>query len=172
MRFVSLSLLSTGAALRSGLIGLSDLEPAKLRACREVLSVDSTTSSLAVPGWEDLVIRQTLSEGMGLLTVWRAGVVASSVILLAGTDPAAEAALLAAFHESNAKMYAKLLAGQTTTDDAPYVDFYVEDRRPAVFQVMWPGVDLADHGRVEPLAAYFGAAFFEALGVERDAGDA
>jgi hypothetical protein len=168
MRFLNLSLLATGAVYRSELLRPADLEPTKLRACRALLSVESTKAPLPVAGWEDLVLRQTLSEGMGLATVWRGEHVASAAILLAGTDVGAEAGLLDIFYDSNARMYAKVMLGAS---EAPYAEFHIEERRPAVFQVIWPMIPEAEYGRVEAVAGHFGAAFFQALGVERDAGD-
>ena len=166
MRFLDLSLLANGELFRSELVAPADLDPVRLRACQALLSVTPTKSPLASAGWDDLVLQQTLSQDMGLLTVWRGSQIAASAILLAGTDAGAEGELLNMFHESIAKTRAAVAAG---SPEAPYAEFHSEERRPAAFQVIWPAAEEVQNYNVEAVARYFAAVFFKALGVERDA---
>ena len=166
MRFLDLSLLASGEVFRSDLVSPADLDPVRLRACQALLSVTPTKSPLATAGWDDLVLQQTLSQDMGLLTVWNGSQIAASAILLAGTDPADEGELLKMFHESIAKTRAAVAADAHET---PYAEFHTEKRRPVVFQVIWPAAAEAQNYNVEAVARYFAAVFFQVLGVERDA---
>lgn len=166
MRFLDLALLASGEVFRSELVRPEELDPVRLRACQALLSVTPVKSPLASAGWEDLVLQQTLSQDMGLLTVWRGPQIAASAILLAGTDASAEGELLKMFYDSVAHTRAAVAAG---APEAPYAEFHIEERRPAVFQLIWPAAAAVQNYNVEAVARYFAAAFFHVLGVERDA---
>ncbi len=166
MRFLDLSLLANGDLFRSELVAPADLDPVRLGACKALLSVTPTKSPLASAGWDDLVLQQTLSQDMGLLTVWNGSQIAASAILLAGTDPADESELLNMFYDSIANTRAAVAANAS---DTRYAEFHSEERRPVVFQVIWPAAAEAQNYNVEAVARYFAAVFFQVLGVERNA---
>jgi hypothetical protein len=166
MRFIDLSMRVHGAVLRKKLVAAADLEAAKVRACLAILSPSPTKTAFTVAGWEDLVLHQTLSQGLGLVTIWKGPLVASSAIVLAGTDLPAEAELLDSLLQSIWRSRAAAAAGLS---EESFVEFYIEERRPAVFHVIWPTADEAEADRLAEIVRYVAAAFFQALGLQRDA---
>lgn len=166
MRFVQLSLLPTSEELRRELVDPAELDRARVRALQEALADDASKTRLRFPGWEQLTLQHTASpEGMALVTLWLDGKVVASGVLVAGRTPAAESEVLGMFHDSIARTR---MAMESGVED-PFVEFHVEERRPASFQVVWPVVPAEEYARYEDVGAHAAAAFFTMIGVERDA---
>jgi hypothetical protein len=166
VRFLQLSLLRTGEELRRDFVDPAQLDRAKICALQEAFADPARKAPLRLPGWEHVTLQHTGSEdGAALTTFWAEGKIAASGVLVAGRTPATESEVLGMFHDSIARTR---MAMESGVED-PFVEFLIEERRPASFQVVWPIVPPEDYARWEDIGAHAAAAFFTMIGVERDA---
>jgi hypothetical protein len=167
MRFLSLLLLPTGEPFDESLVSPAELDPDKLRVFRVLFSAPAMQGPTPIPGMESLSVQCTSSmQGMALGTIWLGDKVLVSTVMLAGRNPAAEMRILEMFYDSVSRTP---VVTELSADPSPFADFLVREERPACFGVLWP---IITHAAYQPFAwadIYLAAAFFQAIGIERNA---
>jgi hypothetical protein len=103
---------------------------------------------------------------MALGTFWLKEKILHSTVMLAGRDSAAESGVLNMFYNSISEIP---VVKEICPGGAPFADFLVREERPALFSVLWPIISLDDYAQFGSPDVFLAAAFFTALGIERNA---